>query len=67
MQLFPGQLAIINLRGQVHPSEREFMTKEEAFQMLRENCEKDFGDDIDKWEAWVNQKYADVPKLDECD
>ncbi len=67
MQMFPEQLALINLRGEVHPSEREYMTKEEAFQMLRETCDEDFGEDIDKWEAWVERKYAAVPKKEECD
>lgn len=67
MQLFPEQLAIINLRGEVHPSEREYMSRTEAFQMLRETGEVDFGEDIDKWEQWVNSKYADVPKKEECD
>ena len=48
MQLFPDQLAIANLRNELRQSERGFMTKDEAFQMLREDAEVDFGEDIDK-------------------
>jgi hypothetical protein len=67
MQLFPEQLALINLRGEVHPSEREYMTREEAFEMLRETAEVDFGEDVEKWEEWVKDKYADVPTKEDCD
>ena len=67
MQMFPEQLALINLRGEVDPSEPEYMTKEEAFQMLRETCDEEFGEDVSKWEEWVERKYADVPKKEECD
>lgn len=66
MQLFPEQLALINLRGEVHPSEREFMTRDEAFAMLRETAEVDFGEDVEQWEKWVEKKYADVPKKEDC-
>lgn len=66
MQLFPDQLAIANLRNELLQSERGFMTKDEAFQMLREDAEVDFGEDIDKWEEWVKRKYADLPKPEEC-
>ena len=66
MQLFPDQLAIANLRNELRQSERGFMTKDEAFQMLREDAEVDFGEDIDKWKEWVKRKYADLPKPEEC-
>ena len=59
--MFPDQLAILNLRGKVHPSEREYMEKEAAFRVLRECCDEDYGEDIDKWEEWVNQKFSDLP------
>lgn len=67
MQLFPEQLALINLRGEVHPSEREYMSREEAFAMLRETAPVDFGEDIEKWQAWVDEKYSDVPRKVDCD
>ena len=67
VQLFPEQLALINLLGEVHPSEREYMTRDEAFAMLRETAQVDFGEDIEKWQAWVNEKYADVPSKVDCD
>jgi len=50
MQLFPEQLALINCRGEVHPPEREYMTREESFAMLRETATVDYGEDIAKWE-----------------
>ena len=65
MQLFPGQLALLNLRGEVHPSEREFMTQQEALQMLREISSEDFGNYIHKWEEWVEREYSNVPRKDD--
>ena len=37
------------------------MEKEAAFRVLRECCDEDYGEDIDKWEEWVNQKFSDLP------
>lgn len=66
MQMFAEQLAIHNLQGKVDPSRREYMSKAEAFQVLRELCEEDFGDDVQKWTDWVELKYARLSKA-KCD
>jgi len=67
MQLFPEQLALINCRGEVHPPEREYMTREEYFAMLRETATVDYGEDIAKWKQWVKEKYANRGRKMNCD
>lgn len=58
MQLFPGELALANLRGEISEDERGQMSRESAFALLREVSGLDFGENIEKWEKWVQQEYA---------
>lgn len=48
----------MNLLGQVEKDSPEFMTSEEAWRALREDCPFDFGDDLRKWEEWVDDMYT---------
>lgn len=57
MQLFPGQLAIANLKRQLEEDDRGFMSVEEAVQELRRLSGLDFGNDIERWESWVKLHY----------
>ena len=63
MQLFPGQLAIANLKRQLEEDDRGFMSVEEAVHELRQLSGLDFGKDIEKWESWVKLHYRSVDEL----
>lgn len=65
MQLFPGQLAIANLKRQLEEDDRGFMSVEEAVQELRELSGLDFGNDIERWESWVKLNYVSTDELKE--
>ena len=67
MQLFTGELALANLKGDIDPDERGYRSKEVALMLLRELSGKDFGEDIKAWEAWVSEYYSDVPDKSKCD
>lgn len=62
MQLFPGELALACLKGEISEDERGFATREEALEILRELSGLDFGDDVSAWEQWVNKKYEHIRK-----
>lgn len=57
MRAFPAELAIMNLLGKAEPGSPEFMTTEEAWQLLREEP-VDFGDDLAKWAEWIDATYT---------
>ena len=63
MQLFPGQLAIANLKRQLEEDDRGFMSIEEAVQELRQLSGLDFGNDIERWESWVKLNYVSTDEL----
>ncbi len=53
MQLFPTELALANLKGEISPDERGHCSKEEAYEELKWLSGEDFGLDIELWETWV--------------
>jgi hypothetical protein len=63
MQYFPAQLALANLKGEIDPESRGFLTKERALERLREETGQDFGADIARWEAYVADMYKHVPQI----
>ena len=58
MNLFPGQLALLNLQGGVEEDERGYMKKKEAISSLQQLSGLCLGDDPAAWEAWVHEHYA---------
>jgi hypothetical protein len=63
MNLFPGQLAFLNLQGGIEKDERGYMSKEEAIARLQELSGLGFGDDSTAWEAWVSEHYESVETM----
>lgn len=61
MQLFPDELGLANLKGEISEDERGFMPKHEAYAWLKELSGKDFGLDVEAWAAWVRENAADRP------
>lgn len=60
MRLTDQEILIANLRGGIHPRAREYMTKEEAYEILKEITHQDFGYDAEQWEAWCKQNEEEV-------
>ena len=63
MNLFPGQLALLNLRGGIEEDERGYMSKEEALARLQGLSGLSLGDDPAAWEGWVREKYASADTM----
>lgn len=61
MQLFPDELALANLKGEISEDERGFMPKCHAYAWLKELSGKDFGLDVEAWAEWVRENAADRP------
>lgn len=61
MQLFPDELALANLKGEVSADERGHMSREDAYAMLKELSGKDFDGDIAAWEDWVERRKKERP------
>lgn len=40
-------------KGEIEERRREYVPKAAAYQSLKSHTGQDFGDDIDKWEAWI--------------
>ena len=60
MRLKPYQILLYNLKEKFHPDDgatrRIYMTKEDAYNMLKTLTEQDFGYDVEKWEEWLKEK-----------
>lgn len=61
MQLFPEELALANLKGEIPEDERGFSSKQEAYEFLKELSGIDLGLDIEAWADWVRGKMTDRP------
>lgn len=61
MQLFPNELALANLKGEIPEDERGFCTVDEAVEWLKELSGLDFGRDVAKWEEWVREQNKHIP------
>lgn len=55
-RLLPYEGLLRNLRGEIEEGRREFLTKEQALERLRELSGEDFGDDPAAWEEWVKSR-----------
>ena len=61
MQLFPNELALANLKGEISEDERGFCSADEAVEWLKELSGLDFGKDVAKWEEWVCKQNKNIP------
>jgi hypothetical protein len=58
MTLFPDELALANLRGEISSDERGYMPHEEAYAWLKKMSNEDFGDNTAAWADWVERQKA---------
>lgn len=61
MRLFPEEVALANLKGEIPEDERGFMPKDEAYDWLKELSGLDFGRDVEAWSEWVRKKAMERP------
>ena len=47
------QILILNLKQKLPEGSMAYMQKNEAYLALKKCTGQDFGDDIDKWQKWV--------------
>jgi hypothetical protein len=59
MSLFPDELALANLKGQIPEDERGYSPREEAYASLKEMSGEDYGDDVEAWTRWVESQKAE--------
>ena len=52
-QLTPLELLLVNLKGEIQQRQRGYLPKEQAYEALKFHTGQDFGDNIEKWEAWI--------------
>jgi hypothetical protein len=58
MRAYMAELAILNLTTRVEPDDPNYLTQEDAWQILREECPVDFGTDLEKWSDWVQREFT---------
>lgn len=53
-KLLPFQGLLLNLSGKIRPQlRREYLTKDRAYELLKEWTGQDFGYDVKKWSSWI--------------
>ena len=59
MRLTPMERLLKNLREEI-PSymRREYLPKDVAYERLKKMTGQDLGDDVERWEAWVEEQKA---------
>jgi hypothetical protein len=51
--LTPCEIYFANLVGTMHPGRLEYLSKELAYERLKEMTGQDFGFDVDRWRPWL--------------
>jgi hypothetical protein len=51
--LTPGEIYFENLAGTMNPNSLQYMSKELAYERLKQMTGQDFGFDVDRWKAWL--------------
>jgi hypothetical protein len=59
--LTPLQGFLLNLKQEIEPGSREYLTKEQALEMLKRVTGQDFGYDAEKWQLWLQKNKDSVP------
>ncbi len=55
---------LLNLKGEIEPRRREYLPKKEAYQQLKLHTGQDFGDDVDRWQQWIQNHPRSVRAKD---
>ena len=55
LMLRPHEGFLKNLRQEIHPDSRAYLSREDAYVQLRRATGQDFGYDADAWERWIMQ------------
>jgi hypothetical protein len=54
-RLYPLEGLLLNLKQEIAPGRREYLPREQAYELLKEWTGQDFGYDIEAWEAWIEK------------
>ena len=57
----PFEICLINLCQMLPKQSLYYMTREEAYEELKEISKEDFGYDVNKWEQWGHQHSKFLP------
>ena len=60
MRLFDAEMALIKIKGNLEKLELDFMTVEDAWEILRSESPIDYGSDLKAWENWVYKEYTSL-------
>ncbi|MEP7284846.1 MAG: hypothetical protein ABI947_03655 [Chloroflexota bacterium] len=65
---WPYEGLLLNLKQRIPKEDLAYLTAEEAYKLLKEWTEQDFGYDVTAWEKWLmeNKKNA-IPKRGQND
>lgn len=55
---------LLNLKGEIEPRRREYLSRKEAYAQLKLHTGQDFGYDVDKWEQWVRDHPTSIKARD---
>ena len=58
MTLFEGILK--NLKQEIEPGRREYLSREQAYQQLKYHTGEDFGYDAERWKAWIDEHPTSI-------
>ncbi len=61
-RMTPIELCIANLRGDFPPGAVGYQTKEESLSELEKRTGQDFGNDVSKWETWLQENPETIPE-----
>jgi hypothetical protein len=64
----PLEGALKNLKQEIPPARlREYIPRERALELLKQWTGKDFGYDVEKWEAWIAQNASSIKSTGNSD
>lgn len=51
---------LLNLKGEIQPGRREYLSKKEAYKQLIFHTGQEFGEDIKGWEQWIHDHPTSI-------
>ena len=61
-RMTPIELSIANLRGDFPPGAIGYQTEEESLSELKKRTGQNFGNDVSKWESWLEANPEVIPE-----